>query len=154
MHFYTNVVGTLISITLCFIRAASSTLRFSPATDLILEGRPSSVLIYISAQLFSFGRVRGGGIAEAHQSALFDHFTGQACGIAHIGFGAQFRCQSEALVELRGVQNSSVPYGAFEFASDECAIGESRAGPIRTLEIAFDKRADLELGHASIIAQV
>ena len=47
-----RLTARVISITLCFIRAASSTLRFSLATDLIAEGRPSSVLIYISAQLF------------------------------------------------------------------------------------------------------
>jgi hypothetical protein len=32
---------------------ASSTIRFSLATDLIVEDRPSSVLVYISAQPFS-----------------------------------------------------------------------------------------------------
>ena len=47
-----RLTARVISITLCPIRAASSTIRFSVATDLIAECRPSSIFIYISAQLY------------------------------------------------------------------------------------------------------
>ena len=52
----------LISTTLYLTRAASSTLRFSQATDLIAEGRLSSVWLYISAQPFGSvqWRIRSG----------------------------------------------------------------------------------------------
>ena len=90
-------------------------------------------------------------IVDAHQSELFNYFAWQTSRVAHFGFGAKGVRHGWALVKLRSVQGSAVPYGTVEIALNECAVLETRTSPIRILETAFDKSAKLKCGNAAII---